>query len=69
MNFAGLPLVLVGIVSLIGTICDLNWYMESRKARFMVDRLGRNKARIFYGVLSSIVGALGVLIMTNVIKV
>jgi hypothetical protein len=52
-------IVLVGIIavmggfSLAGAIANWDWFMESRKAAFIVKILGRNGARIFYGILGA----------------
>ncbi|OVE76049.1 hypothetical protein BVX97_02410 [bacterium E08(2017)] len=51
MNPTGLIFVAIGIFSMLGGICNWDWFMESRKARFIVKIMTRNGARIFYGIL------------------
>ena len=48
---AGLFVIVAGILSLCGAIVNWEWYMNHRKARFLVRILGRGGARVFYGVL------------------
>lgn len=40
-----------GVFSIISSIFNFDFYFESRKARFFVGVLGRNGARVFYGIL------------------
>ncbi len=51
MNPLGLFFVGVGVFALAGSICNWDWFMNARKARFMVAILTRNGARIFYALL------------------
>lgn len=48
---AGLIVIAMGLFSLLGAILDWDWYMNHRKARFIVKILGRKGARIFYAIL------------------
>ena len=50
-----------------GAICDWDWYMNSRKARFFVSILSRNGARIFYGLLGLAFVVVGVLAAMGII--
>jgi hypothetical protein len=51
----------VGGFALAGSICDWDWFMNARKARFMVALLTRTGARIFYALLGLIILTLGTL--------
>ncbi len=61
MNPLGLIFVAAGVFSVLGAICNWDWFMNARKARFVVKILTRNGARIFYGALGIVIAALGVL--------
>lgn len=63
----GLIFVAIGLFSLAGALCDWDWYMNARKARFMVKILTRTGARIFYGVLGLALAGLGVLVTVGVL--
>lgn len=61
MNPIGLFFVAVGAFSMLGAICNWEWFMNARKARFMVRILTRSGARIFCGILGLAFVVLGVL--------
>jgi predicted small integral membrane protein len=67
MNPVGLILVAAGVFSMLGAICNWEWFMNARKARFMVKILTRNGARIFYGILGLALVVLGVLATMGII--
>ena len=49
-----------GIFCIVCAAMNWDWFMNSRKARFMCNLLGRNGARIFYAILGAAITALGV---------
>lgn len=50
--------VLTGSVSLTAAVFNFDWFFRSRKAATFVQQLGRNGARVFYGLLGiALVGA------------
>lgn len=51
MQPEGILLIIVGLFSLVCAIGNWDWYMNSRKAQFMVKIMGRNGARAFYAIL------------------
>jgi hypothetical protein len=51
----------VGGFTLAGSICDWDWFMNARKAQFVVVLLTRTGARIFYALLGLIILTLGTL--------
>jgi len=71
MNPVGLIFVAAGAFSVAGAIFDREWFMNSRKARFMVKILTRNGTRLFYGalglglVLLGVLGTMGIIDMSN----
>jgi hypothetical protein len=67
MNPVGLIIGAAGAFSMLGAICNWDWFMNARKARFMVKILTRNGARIFYGILGLGLVVLGVLATMGII--
>ncbi|QOV89344.1 immunity 17 family protein [Humisphaera borealis] len=61
MNPWGLAFVGAGLFTIIGAVCDWDWFMNHPKARFVCAVCGRGGARIFYvvfGIAFVIFGAL-----------
>ncbi len=52
-TIVGILLVLGGLLSVVSAVEDWDWYMDSRKARRLSKLIGRNNARIFYGILGT----------------
>ena len=71
MNLLGLLFVGIGLFTIAGAWFDWDWFMNARKARFMVKILTRNGARIFYGCLGiallvfGILGTFGIIDLSN----
>lgn len=71
MNLPSLFFLIVGLFSMAGAILDWDWFMNSRKARFMVRILTRQGARIFYSFLGltlfilGLLGTIGVIDLSN----
>ena len=71
MNLVGLFFIVAGLFSIAGAWFNWNWFMNARKARFIVRILNRNGARIFYGCLGmvllifGILGTLGIIDLSN----
>ncbi|WP_347179146.1 immunity 17 family protein [Roseofilum casamattae] len=66
MDPRGFVIVAVGAFSLAGAIFNWDWFMNSRKARFIVKILSRRGARIFYGLLGVVFIAIGVLTLMGI---
>ena len=58
----GLVFVFAGLFTFAGAFFDWDWYMNHRKARFMVKILGRTGARFFYGIFGGIIAVFGILV-------
>ena len=43
--------LLTGMLTLLSSILDWEWFFTADNSRFVVKRLGRNGARWFYGVI------------------
>lgn len=59
MNSTTVICLLAGLFSIIAAALNLNFFMESRKARLFVKLFTRNGARIFYVILGIVVIVLG----------
>ena len=55
MNPWGLLLVAPGLFVICGAAFNWEWFLNNRKARFVITRLGRTGARIAYGLLGGAV--------------
>lgn len=51
--YLGIILILAGVFTVTGAICNWDFFMNSFKSRFWVKLLGRNKTRIFYGIVGT----------------
>lgn len=67
MNWIGLLVVGSGVFSVMGAILDWDFYMEHRKARWIVALVGRFGARIFYFLFGVALIVLGVLITMGIL--
>ena len=45
---------LAGIISLLASLLNWNWFFTTRNAQTIVRNVGRNRARLFYGILGVI---------------
>ena len=68
MNPVGLFLVAAGLFSICGAAFDWDWFINSRKAQLFVALFGRNGARIFYGILGTVIVIIGALVTLGVIR-
>ena len=48
-----------GVLVIAAAIFDWDWFFNNYKAKFFVDALGRDGARVFYGVLGAVILFLG----------
>ncbi|MDR0961237.1 MAG: immunity 17 family protein [Mediterranea sp.] len=46
--------LLAGLTALLAALGNWNWFFNSRNAAFIVNNVGRPRARLFYGVLGVI---------------
>lgn len=47
--------VLGGTISLLASILNWDWFFTARNAQTIIRNVGRNRARLFYGILGIIV--------------
>jgi len=53
-NVVQVIFLLAGIVSLLASLLDWDWFFTADNARFLVKRLGRNGARWAYGIIGAL---------------
>ena len=58
--------VLVGILSILASVFNWEWFFTAHNSQFIVRNLGRNKARIFYALLGIGMIAVGVYFFLSV---
>lgn len=49
----------IGLLTILAAVSDWDWYFEHRKSKFFVDLMGRDGARVFYGILGLLIFVLG----------
>ncbi len=54
-----------GIFSIAGALFNWDWFMNNSRARGIVDLLGREGARVFYGLLGVFVLILSILMVLS----
>jgi len=64
----GIVAVGVGLFSLAGAFLDWDFFMNHQKAVLIVKMLGRNGARVFYGLFGTGLIVLGILLATGIVK-
>lgn len=52
--FIQILFALTGLVSLLASILNWEWFFTAQNAQFIVRKLGRNRARLFYGIVGII---------------
>jgi hypothetical protein len=67
MNWTGLLLVAFGFVWLFGSLFDWEWFWERGRQSWAAEFLGRDPARILYGLIGAAAIVLGVLLTFGVI--
>ena len=68
MNYLGLLFIGIGLFAAVAAAFDWDWYMNSRKARWMVNLIGRNGARLLYIVLGGALVVAGSLELFGMIE-
>lgn len=58
--------VLVGILSLMASVFNWEWFFTAQNSQFIVRALGRNKSRIFYAILGLAMIAAGIYFFLSV---
>ena len=58
--------VLLGILSVMASIFNWDWFFTAQNSQFIIKMLGRNKSRIFYAILGLAMIAAGVFFFLSV---
>lgn len=58
--------VLLGILSVMASIFNWEWFFTAQNSQFIIKMLGRNKSRIFYAILGLAMIAAGVFFFLSV---
>ena len=66
-----LPFLIIacGLFSLVCAVMNWDWFMNHRKAKFMISLLGKTGARIFYSILGLFICSAGVVLAVKGIPV
>lgn len=60
--------LLAGLVSILASLLNWNWFFNARNAQLIVRNVGRNRARLFYGILGLILMGMAVFFYFETIK-
>lgn len=61
MKLFWMAIACAGIFSIAGALFNWDWFMNNTRARGIVSLLGREGARIFYGLIGTFLLILGIL--------
>lgn len=59
---------LCGAFAICGAAFDWDWFMNHRKAQMFVSWFGRVGARVFYGLLGTVLVVLGALLALGIVQ-
>ncbi|MFZ2958861.1 MAG: Imm17 family immunity protein [Candidatus Ozemobacteraceae bacterium] len=59
--------VAIGIFSICGAIFEWNFFMNHRKAQFLINLVGKTATRVFYGALGILLTIMGSLMALGII--
>lgn len=57
--------VLVGIVSLMASAFNWEWFFNAQNSQFIVKNMGRNSARMFYAIIGIVMIGTGIYFYTK----
>lgn len=52
--------VVAGLVALLASVFNWNWFFTAQNAQMIVRNVGRPRARLFYGILGLVMISMGV---------
>jgi len=61
--------VLTGIIAVLASVLNWDWFFKARNAQLIVRNVGRPRARLFYGVLGLILIGMAIYFYIQTIKV
>ena len=59
---------IVGLLAIGASLCNWNWFFKSQNTRFIVQNVGRKRARLFYAALGLLMIATAVYFFLEVQK-
>ena len=59
---------LAGTVSLLASLLNWDWFFTTRNAQTIVRNVGRNRARLFYGILGIIIIGMAIFFFVETVK-
>ena len=60
--------VLVGLLAIAASLFNWDWFFQSQNTRFIVQNVGRKRARLFYAVLGLLMTATAIYFFLEVQK-
>jgi small neutral amino acid transporter SnatA (MarC family) len=54
--------ITAGLIASLASMFDWNWFFSAQNTKFIVEHVGRTRARIFYGALGVILMAMAITI-------
>lgn len=58
--------VLVGLLAILAALFNWDWFFTAHNTQFVVNNVGRSRARLFYAVLGLLMIATGIYFFLNV---
>ena len=58
--------VLVGLLAVIASIANWDWFFKAQNSQFIVENVGRNRARLFYAAIGLLMIATGIYFFLSV---
>ncbi len=58
--------VLVGLLAILAALFNWDWFFTAHNTQFVVNNVGRSRARLFYAVLGLLMIATGIYFFMNV---
>ncbi len=54
-TLASVLFFILGVLSIVASLFNFNWFFTSENVRFFIKLFGRNGTRIFYGVVGALI--------------
>lgn len=58
--FIQILFAVTGFISLLASILNWEWFFTAQNAQFIVKKMGRKRARLFYGIIGIVLMAMSV---------
>ena len=67
MTSTGFLFVALGAFFIAGAVLNWEWFMNNYKSRLLVKLIGRNAARIIYGIVGFAIAVIGIALLLGMI--